>query len=99
VFDVHEEVDDIQLRLEILDKNGTQILQMLSFLQGTGCSLDQAPSAPAASTVDLVTSLQMPTTDNSSVILVSTLLASTFHREIMFHMIKIEVCFGFGGIG
>ena len=97
MFDVHEEVDDIQLRLEILDKKGTQIPQMLSFLQGTWCSLDQAPSEPAASTVVLVSSLQMPTTDNSSVILVSTLLDSTFHRAIMFHMIKTEVWFGFGG--
>jgi hypothetical protein len=69
VFKVRKEVDDLQFRLEIMDKKETQIMQLVSSLQGTRHSPDQASSAPTALAVVLASDLQTPTVDNSAVVL------------------------------
>jgi len=49
VFVICKDVDDICFRMELLDKRGKKILQMLSTMQGPRHSLDHTSSAPATS--------------------------------------------------
>jgi hypothetical protein len=82
VFEVCGEVDNLRFHLEILDKKGMQIMQMLSSLQGTQPSRVQTPSFPVTSMVVLVMALQTPTVDNSVVVLDSTLQAPTKNNSM-----------------
>jgi hypothetical protein len=75
-------MDNLRFHLEILDKKGMQIMQMLSSLQGTQPSRVQTPSFLVTSMVVLVMALQTPTTDNSVVVLDSTLQAPTKNNSM-----------------
>jgi hypothetical protein len=81
MFKVRKDVDDLQFCLEILDKKWTQILQMLSSLQGPRHSPNQASRAPANSELVLGLVLQTPAGDNSAEVLASALQAPAIDND------------------
>jgi hypothetical protein len=70
-------VDDLRFHMEILDKKGTQTLQMTYSLQGPRHSLDEASNAPMTSAVVLALVLQIPAVDNLVELLASAIQVPT----------------------
>jgi hypothetical protein len=77
VFEVRKEVDDLRFRLEVLDRKGTQILQMLSSLHGSCHPSEATPNAPGDSETILVPALHRSPVDDAAPDLAPTLQAPT----------------------